>query len=159
MHSSTIELLLSGFPHSNMVLRSFSFKWISTLKFLSLISSTWLFRCTHCGISSKSTPMMRRGPSGPRSLCNACGLFWANKVGVWIFFFVFFYLIFIFTLYFNVLVFALPFAHVMTCGLFLSRKIVIVLVLISRLLVNIITVFWLILLLYVPLFELILVES
>ncbi|KAE8716299.1 GATA transcription factor 25 [Hibiscus syriacus] len=38
--------------------------------------------CTHCGISSKSTPMMRRGPSGPRSLCNACGLFWANKVGV-----------------------------------------------------------------------------
>lgn len=35
--------------------------------------------CTHCGISSKSTPMMRRGPSGPRSLCNACGLKWANK--------------------------------------------------------------------------------
>ncbi|GMI89658.1 Zinc-finger protein expressed in Inflorescence Meristem, GATA TRANSCRIPTION FACTOR 25 [Hibiscus trionum] len=35
--------------------------------------------CMHCGISSKSTPMMRRGPSGPRSLCNACGLFWANK--------------------------------------------------------------------------------
>ncbi|KAJ0010000.1 hypothetical protein Pint_33453 [Pistacia integerrima] len=35
--------------------------------------------CTHCGISSKSTPMMRRGPAGPRSLCNACGLKWANK--------------------------------------------------------------------------------
>ncbi|KAF5462019.1 hypothetical protein F2P56_018063 [Juglans regia] len=35
--------------------------------------------CTHCGISSKSTPMMRRGPAGPRSLCNACGLFWANR--------------------------------------------------------------------------------
>ncbi|KAK7275852.1 hypothetical protein RIF29_16978 [Crotalaria pallida] len=35
--------------------------------------------CTHCGISSKSTPMMRRGPNGPRSLCNACGLFWANR--------------------------------------------------------------------------------
>ncbi|XP_030933497.1 GATA transcription factor 25 isoform X2 [Quercus robur] len=35
--------------------------------------------CTHCGISSKATPMMRRGPSGPRSLCNACGLFWANR--------------------------------------------------------------------------------
>ncbi|AES73139.1 putative transcription factor TIFY family [Medicago truncatula] len=35
--------------------------------------------CTHCGISSKSTPMMRRGPSGPRTLCNACGLFWANR--------------------------------------------------------------------------------
>jgi hypothetical protein len=26
--------------------------------------------------------MMRRGPSGPRSLCNACGLYWANRVGV-----------------------------------------------------------------------------
>ncbi|WVY91256.1 hypothetical protein V8G54_036770 [Vigna mungo] len=38
--------------------------------------------CTHCGTSSKSTPMMRRGPSGPRSLCNACGLFWANRVVV-----------------------------------------------------------------------------
>ncbi|KAI4366528.1 hypothetical protein MLD38_022397 [Melastoma candidum] len=35
--------------------------------------------CTHCGISSKCTPMMRRGPSGARSLCNACGLFWANR--------------------------------------------------------------------------------
>jgi len=35
--------------------------------------------CTHCGISSRSTPMMRRGPSGPRTLCNACGLKWANK--------------------------------------------------------------------------------
>ncbi|XP_049409705.1 GATA transcription factor 28-like [Solanum stenotomum] len=35
--------------------------------------------CRHCNISSKSTPMMRRGPAGPRSLCNACGLKWANK--------------------------------------------------------------------------------
>nr|GMD04775.1 GATA transcription factor 24-like [Ipomoea batatas] len=35
--------------------------------------------CRHCGISSKATPMMRRGPAGPRSLCNACGLKWANK--------------------------------------------------------------------------------
>ncbi|KAF5198969.1 Gata transcription factor, partial [Thalictrum thalictroides] len=35
--------------------------------------------CRHCGISEKSTPMMRRGPEGPRTLCNACGLFWANK--------------------------------------------------------------------------------
>ncbi|KAB5548340.1 hypothetical protein DKX38_011746 [Salix brachista] len=35
--------------------------------------------CTHCRISSKSTPMMRRGPTGPRTLCNACGLKWANK--------------------------------------------------------------------------------
>ncbi|XP_058733255.1 GATA transcription factor 24-like [Vicia villosa] len=36
-------------------------------------------RCQHCGIGEKSTPVMRRGPSGPRSLCNACGLMWANK--------------------------------------------------------------------------------
>lgn len=35
--------------------------------------------CHHCGISEKSTPMMRRGPEGPRTLCNACGLMWANK--------------------------------------------------------------------------------
>ncbi|KMZ70469.1 GATA transcription factor 25 [Zostera marina] len=30
--------------------------------------------CHHCGITAKSTPMMRRGPDGPRTLCNACGL-------------------------------------------------------------------------------------
>ncbi|XP_061363914.1 uncharacterized protein LOC133307421 [Gastrolobium bilobum] len=36
-------------------------------------------RCQHCGISEKSTPAMRQGPAGPRSLCNACGLMWANK--------------------------------------------------------------------------------
>lgn len=35
--------------------------------------------CRHCGISSNNTPMMRRGPDGPRTLCNACGLFWASK--------------------------------------------------------------------------------
>ncbi|KAG0464557.1 hypothetical protein HPP92_020626 [Vanilla planifolia] len=35
--------------------------------------------CHHCSISAKSTPMMRRGPDGPRTLCNACGLVWANK--------------------------------------------------------------------------------
>ncbi|XP_015894173.3 GATA transcription factor 28 isoform X2 [Ziziphus jujuba] len=35
--------------------------------------------CQHCGISEKCTPMMRRGPEGPRTLCNACGLMWANK--------------------------------------------------------------------------------
>ncbi|CAH8306201.1 unnamed protein product [Eruca vesicaria subsp. sativa] len=27
----------------------------------------------------KSTPMMQRGPEGPRTLCNACGLMWENK--------------------------------------------------------------------------------
>jgi len=36
--------------------------------------------CRHCNISEKCTPMMRRGPEGPRTLCNACGLLWANKV-------------------------------------------------------------------------------
>lgn len=35
--------------------------------------------CQHCGTSKDSTPMMRRGPNGPRTLCNACGLMWANK--------------------------------------------------------------------------------
>lgn len=35
--------------------------------------------CTHCGVSSNDTPMMRNGPDGARSLCNACGLAWANK--------------------------------------------------------------------------------
>lgn len=35
--------------------------------------------CRHCGTSEKATPMMRRGPDGPRTLCNACGLMWANK--------------------------------------------------------------------------------
>ncbi|CAN4107898.1 unnamed protein product [Withania somnifera] len=38
-----------------------------------------LRRCHHCGISETETPAMRRGPSGPRTLCNACGLMWANK--------------------------------------------------------------------------------
>ncbi|KAI3841873.1 hypothetical protein MKW92_038070 [Papaver armeniacum] len=35
--------------------------------------------CTHCGTSSNNTPMMRGGPQGPRSLCNACGLRWKSK--------------------------------------------------------------------------------
>lgn len=35
--------------------------------------------CQHCGTSSTLTPMMRKGPNGPRTLCNACGLMWANK--------------------------------------------------------------------------------
>jgi hypothetical protein len=35
--------------------------------------------CHHCGTSATATPMMRRGPDGPRTLCNACGLMWANK--------------------------------------------------------------------------------
>ncbi|XP_037422442.1 GATA transcription factor 18-like isoform X1 [Triticum dicoccoides] len=35
--------------------------------------------CQNCGTSEKMTPAMRRGPAGPRTLCNACGLMWANK--------------------------------------------------------------------------------
>ena len=35
--------------------------------------------CVHCGITEQKTPMMRRGPAGPRTLCNACGLMWSNK--------------------------------------------------------------------------------
>nr|CAD1827373.1 unnamed protein product [Ananas comosus var. bracteatus] len=33
-------------------------------------------RCLHCGISSKFTSHMRRGPEGRRTLCNACGIAW-----------------------------------------------------------------------------------
>ncbi|KAJ7525489.1 hypothetical protein O6H91_17G053600 [Diphasiastrum complanatum] len=35
--------------------------------------------CLNCGTPARNTPMMRRGPAGPRTLCNACGLMWANK--------------------------------------------------------------------------------
>ncbi|KAG4162400.1 hypothetical protein ERO13_D01G113500v2 [Gossypium hirsutum] len=35
--------------------------------------------CQHCGVSENNTPAMRRGPAGPRTFCNACGLMWANK--------------------------------------------------------------------------------
>ncbi|KAL8153961.1 hypothetical protein V2J09_011721 [Rumex salicifolius] len=38
-----------------------------------------LHKCQHCGVSENATPAMRRGPTGPRTLCNACGLMWANK--------------------------------------------------------------------------------
>ncbi|RCV38637.1 hypothetical protein SETIT_8G159000v2 [Setaria italica] len=30
--------------------------------------------CAKCGESSEATPMMRRGPNGYRTFCNACGL-------------------------------------------------------------------------------------
>lgn len=35
--------------------------------------------CLHCGVSKDETPMMRKGPAGPQTLCNACGLMWSNK--------------------------------------------------------------------------------
>ncbi|XP_031392679.1 GATA transcription factor 19-like isoform X5 [Punica granatum] len=46
----------------------------------TLHADTALRRCQHCGVSENATPAMRRGPAGPRTLCNACGLMWANKV-------------------------------------------------------------------------------
>ncbi|KAI9594469.1 hypothetical protein BDF19DRAFT_444922 [Syncephalis fuscata] len=36
--------------------------------------ATW--RCLHCGAPGASTPVVRRGPEGPKTLCNACGLSW-----------------------------------------------------------------------------------
>ena len=38
-----------------------------------------LRRCTQCG--STSTPQWRRGPAGPSTLCNACGLKFASEDG------------------------------------------------------------------------------
>ncbi|CAN3356653.1 hypothetical protein DICA2_C04390 [Diutina catenulata] len=34
--------------------------------------------CQHCG--SRDTPEWRRGPEGPRSVCNACGLFFSKLI-------------------------------------------------------------------------------
>lgn len=54
----------------------------SVVEFKFSFSATYcsLRRCQHCGVSENNTPAMRRGPAGPRTLCNACGLMWANKV-------------------------------------------------------------------------------
>jgi hypothetical protein len=35
--------------------------------------------CGNCGTTSHATPLMRRGPNGVRSLCNACGLWFARR--------------------------------------------------------------------------------
>ncbi|CAO3645235.1 unnamed protein product [Cunninghamella echinulata] len=35
------------------------------------------YQCTDCG--SKNSPEWRKGPLGPKTLCNACGLRWAKK--------------------------------------------------------------------------------
>ncbi|KAG7537282.1 CCT domain [Arabidopsis suecica] len=56
--------------------------WESTQSGLqdgTLHSETTTRRCEHCGVNESNTPAMRRGPAGPRTLCNACGLMWANK--------------------------------------------------------------------------------
>ena len=36
-------------------------------------------RCSNCKTPASQTPMMRKGPKGERTLCNACGLMWTNK--------------------------------------------------------------------------------
>lgn len=62
------------------------FSWFlngTNFYFLFLVYAIFIFslrRCQHCGVSENNTPAMRRGPAGPRTLCNACGLMWANKV-------------------------------------------------------------------------------
>ncbi|KAG6497372.1 hypothetical protein ZIOFF_045271 [Zingiber officinale] len=34
--------------------------------------------CLRCGINANATPHMRRGPDGPRTLFNACGISWTK---------------------------------------------------------------------------------
>ncbi|RIB02947.1 hypothetical protein C2G38_2049666 [Gigaspora rosea] len=38
-----------------------------------------IWRCMHCGVDGHTTPLVRKGPDGGKSLCNACGLVWLNK--------------------------------------------------------------------------------
>ncbi|CAG8544182.1 4033_t:CDS:10, partial [Diversispora eburnea] len=38
-----------------------------------------IWRCLHCGVDGHTTPLVRRGPEGGKTLCNACGLVWLNK--------------------------------------------------------------------------------
>lgn len=58
--------------------------WVR-FQFFVLLMLCSVRRCQHCGVSENNTPAMRRGPAGPRTLCNACGLMWANKVcSIWL---------------------------------------------------------------------------
>ncbi|XP_018490247.2 GATA transcription factor 29-like [Raphanus sativus] len=34
----------------------------------------WLRKCTNMNCNAVDTPMWRRGPLGPKTLCNACGI-------------------------------------------------------------------------------------
>ncbi|RKP40383.1 hypothetical protein BJ085DRAFT_32902 [Dimargaris cristalligena] len=38
---------------------------------------TW--RCTHCGSDGTRTTVVRKGPRGIKTLCNACGISWASR--------------------------------------------------------------------------------
>ncbi|AES70597.2 uncharacterized protein [Medicago truncatula] len=40
---------------------------------------TSLRRCQHCVDNENNTPLMRHGPAGEKTLCNACGIVWAKK--------------------------------------------------------------------------------
>lgn len=73
-----VNLVAVRFVTSQLLLFDFGSSRNLTVMF------SWYFcgSCRHCGVSEKSTPMMRRGPEGPRTLCNACGLMWANKVNI-----------------------------------------------------------------------------
>ncbi|RWV81060.1 hypothetical protein BHE74_00027120 [Ensete ventricosum] len=73
---------IDGRPPSAAVYVPLTLLLTAIKKFINfaIVVSLETSSCHHCGISSKSTPMMRRGPDGPRTLCNACGLMWANKV-------------------------------------------------------------------------------
>lgn len=58
--------------------RSSSLK-LNTSKFDHKCGSSDGRLCSNCGAGSSSTPLMRRGPDGVRSLCNACGLWYARR--------------------------------------------------------------------------------
>ena len=35
--------------------------------------------CSNCGCAKEETSKMRHGPEGPKTLCNACGMYWATQ--------------------------------------------------------------------------------
>ncbi|KAI9168252.1 Chromatin structure remodeling complex protein sfh1 [Blastocladiella emersonii ATCC 22665] len=40
----------------------------------AMADSLHMWHCTHCGLDGTRTLSIRRGPQGPRTLCNACGI-------------------------------------------------------------------------------------
>ena len=37
------------------------------------------WRCHWCFCSGRFTPALRKGPTGPKTLCNSCGMWWARR--------------------------------------------------------------------------------
>ncbi|KAJ3041970.1 SWI/SNF chromatin-remodeling complex subunit [Rhizophlyctis rosea] len=37
------------------------------------------WRCENCGRTAQQTPLLRKGPLGEKTLCNACGLYWLKN--------------------------------------------------------------------------------